>query len=35
MWWMPIDIVLILFAYVMFRIFPRLNHTREVKQDVT
>lgn len=35
MWWIPIDIVLILVAYMMFRILPGLKNRREAEQDAT
>lgn len=35
MWWIPLDIVLILVAYVMFRILPGLKNRRKALQDET
>jgi membrane-bound metal-dependent hydrolase YbcI (DUF457 family) len=35
MLWIPIDIVLILVAYMMFRILPGLKNRREAEQDAT
>jgi hypothetical protein len=29
LWWIPIDIILILFSYLLFRILPGLKHGRE------
>jgi membrane-bound metal-dependent hydrolase YbcI (DUF457 family) len=32
LWWIPMDIILILFAYTLFRILPRLKKQKEAQQ---